>query len=123
MAFEEAVKNLVISLIGASGIFAYIGFQIKDQHVPLRLFMLSLSSLMLPISAAIGLRSLEEQAGASPSTAQAAIISMAEVAYWVLLTAFIVVMGYFIIVFIKWIFKTMINYSNEKDRMEKVITD
>lgn len=123
MAFEEAVKSLIIALIGSSAVFAYIGFQLKEKHVPLRLFMLSLSNLMLPIASGIGLRALEEQAGGVPSTAQAAIISMAEVAYWSLLTSFIVVLGYFIIVFIKWVFKTLVNYKREKDNMERVITE
>jgi len=120
MSFTEAVKTLILGLIGSGGIFAYIGFQVKDSHMPLRLFLLSLSTLMPVIAGGIALRSLEEQATGSPTVAQTAIINMANVAYWALLTVFIVVIGYFIILFIKWVLKTM---EQRKDVRDKMITE
>jgi len=120
MSFTEAVKTLILGLIGSGGIFAYIGFQLKDSHMPLRLFLLSLSTLMPVIAGGITLRALEEQAGGAPTAAQTSIINMANVAYWSLLIVFVFVIGYFIVLFIKWILKTM---EQRRDIRDKMITE
>lgn len=123
MPFEEATKTLVIAMLGSAGIFSYIGFKFKDEHVPMRLLFISIAVLMIPLSLATSWRGLEEQAGTTPTSAQTAIINMADTTYAAMLWIFIFTLGYFIVVFIKWCLETIKRYKEKKAFEEKIITE
>jgi len=119
MVFEEAVKTVIIALVGSGAILAYCGFKLKDQHVPLRLLFLAMAVLMMPLSIGISLRGLEEQAGGLPTTAQADIIGMVDTLYGVSVWIFVFTVGYLVVVFIRWTLELMRNYKQIKLSIQK----
>jgi len=102
-------------MISSGIIFAYMGFQFRDKDVPMKLLFISLAVLMTFASVGIGLRGIEEQAGGSPTVLQSSIISMVEVTYMILVWVFVLTMGYFMVMFIKW---TMLYLAQRKHKLE-----
>lgn len=121
MAFEEAVKTFIFAMIGGSLTFAYIGFNLKDEHIPLRILCILLSVLLIPLSFGFALVGLKEQAP-TPTAAQTDLIGLGDIIYAGFIITFLFVLGYFIIVLIKWILATVQNYKDKKLLEEKMIT-
>ena len=101
MAFEEAVKITIFAMISSGIIFAYMGFQLRDKDVPIKLLFLSLAVLMTFSSVGVGLRAIEQQADI-PTAVQTNVINMVSTIYIVLIWTFVIVLGYFVIMIIRW---------------------
>jgi len=127
MAFEDGAFNLIIAIVACSGVFAYLGINVGGSdnspnargtnNFPLKLFFLVMSLTFLLGAVGVSLLITVNACGGVCSTEQQRVV---DVAMWVMVTlvfSWLFIVGYFNILFIKWV----LYYLNTKRTKQAIL--
>jgi hypothetical protein len=104
--------NLTVAIFACSFIFAYLGIMLNEKHIPLKILFILLAVFLAIANIGNTIFILKDNCTAGTGVCtdtENDVVDTSRILWISLLTAFLLILGYFIVFFINWILWTLRN--------------